>query len=90
MSSIIVKRDGVDQNYDEKKIYGSVFASLIAVSAPVKEAELIATEVTKIIKRWLAEKTHVTSHELRTQVAHALRDYNHIAAYLYAKHRILS
>lgn len=90
MSSIIVKRGGVDQKFDERKVYASVFASLVAVSTPTKEAELVATEITKIINRWLAEKSHVTSHEIRVQVAHELKDYNHLASYIYDKHRILS
>lgn len=90
MSNLVVKRAGKDEKFDERKVYASIYASLAAVSNSDKEAELIADEISKIIKRWIGEKSHVTSHEIRTQAAHALQDYSHVAAYLYSKHRILS
>lgn len=90
MSNIVVKRAGKDEKFDERKVYASIYASLAAVSGTDKEAELISSEITKIIKRWLGEKSHVTSHEIRMQAASALQDYSHVAAYLYSKHRVLS
>lgn len=90
MSNVVVKRGGNDEKFDERKVYASIYASLAAVSVSTKEAELVATEITKLIKRWLGEKSHVSSHEIRVHAAHALQDYNHVAAYLYSKHRVLS
>ena len=90
MLNLIVKRDGQDQKYDEKKLYGSVYASLIACKSPHKEAELIAGEVTKLMKRWVANKSHVSSHDIRIETAKYLKDYHHLAAFIYMHHKTLS
>lgn len=90
MLSLVIKRRDGDEKFNEKKLYGSVFASLMACRATEKEAELISEEVTKLVRRWVANKSHVSSHDLRLEVAKHLRDYNHIAAYVYTHHRILS
>lgn len=90
MLSLVIKRRDGDEKFSEKKLYASVFASLMACSVSTKEAELISEEVTKLVRRWVSNKSHVSSHDLRLEVAKHLRDYNHLAAYVYTHHRILS
>jgi transcriptional regulator NrdR family protein len=88
--NLVVKRDGQDQKYDEKKLYGSIYASLIACKSPHKEAELIAEEVTKLVRRWVVNKSHVSSHDIRQEASQHLKDYSHLASYIYLHHRTLS
>ena len=90
MLNLVVKRTGQDQKLDAKKLYASVYASLIASKVRHKEAELISEEVTKLTRRSIDNKSHVSSHSLRIEAAKHLRDYNNLAAYIYMHHRILS
>lgn len=87
---LVVKRDKSDQKFDERKLYASIFLSLRVANESEKKAEIIAAEVVMILKRWLEKKTHVTAHDIRAHAAHHLREYNHIAAYVYTHHRNLS
>jgi transcriptional regulator NrdR family protein len=88
--NLVVKSSGEDQKYDEKKLYASIYASLIVCKSNHKEAELIAAEVTKLMRRWVGTKSHVSSKDLRAEATKKLREYNHVAAYVYAHHRMLS
>lgn len=90
MSSLIVKRGGIDQPYDERKLYASLVVSLRIANESEKKAEIIASEVVTLLGRWLDKKSHVTSHDIRSHAAFHLKDYNHIAAYIYTHHRTLS
>ena len=90
MLSLVIKRNDNDEKFNEKKLYASVYTSLIACHTTEKEAELISEEVTKLIRRWVANKSHVSSHDLRLETAKHLRDYNHLASYVYTHHRVLS
>ena len=90
MLNLVVKRSGEDQKFDERKLYASVYASMIACKVTHKEAELIATEITRIIKRQVTNKSHISSHVLRVETAKHLREYHHLAAYVYMHHRVLS
>lgn len=89
-SGLVVKRDMSDQPFDERKLYASIFLSLRVANEPQKKAEIISNEVVMILKRWLEKKTHVTAHDIRAHASHHLREYNHIAAYIYNHHRNLS
>jgi transcriptional regulator NrdR family protein len=88
--NLVVKTSGDDQKYNEKKLYGSIYASLIVCHTLQKEAELIALEVTKLMRRWVMSKSHVSSKDLRIEAGKRLREYNHLAAYVYMHHRMLS
>jgi transcriptional regulator NrdR family protein len=90
LSSLVVKRGGEDQPFDERKLYASIFISLRIANESEKKAEIIAGEVVTLLKRWLEEKTHVTSRDIRNHAAHQLKEYNQVAAYVYTHHRTLS
>ena len=90
MSSLVVKSDGNDEPFDERKLYASLFISLRIANESEKKAEIIAGEVVTMLKRWLHKKTHVTSHDVRSHAAFHLKEYNHVAAYVYTHHRTLS
>lgn len=86
---LIVKRAGHVEQYDERKLYASIFAVCIAVKEPLGTAELIAAEVQSQVEKWLEKKHEVTSNDIRRQASAALRSINSDAAYQYMHHRIL-
>jgi transcriptional regulator NrdR family protein len=88
--NLVVKRGGQDEKFDEKKLYASIYASLMTCHVIDKEAKLISDEITKLVKRWATKKSHISSHDVRTQAAQHLREYNNLAAYVYVHHRMLS
>lgn len=86
----IVKRAGHTEEYDERKLYASVYASCLAVREPQATAELIADKVVKDFNKWLKKKTEITSHDIRRVAAKHLHAYNQDAAYIYKHHRVIS
>ena len=86
----IVKRAGHSENFEDRKVYASVFAACVAVRAQATDAELIAKEVSKDLSQWVLDKSSVTSHQIAQEVFKSLRLYNSDAAYLYEHHRDIS
>ena len=90
MANLLVKRGGTEEKYDERKIYASIYTSLLLVSTPTKEAEIIAKEIVTLVGRWTAGHAVVSSVDLRNQANLQLRSYSPGASYIYAHHRVLS
>ncbi len=86
----IVKRGGLVEAYDNRKLYASVYASALAVREPVGSAELIAQEVVSRVEDWLEKKHEVTSNDIRRVAAKYLRAINHDAGIQYLYHRSIS
>lgn len=86
-SNHIVKRGGHTEPYDERKLYGSIYSSCIAVREPAATAELVAAKVCEDIAAWLGNKHEVTSADIRRMAATALHAYNQDAAWIYRHHR---
>jgi transcriptional regulator NrdR family protein len=85
----IVKRAGLTESYDERKLYASIYAAALALREPVGSAELIANEVVRLVNEWLAAKHEVTSHDIRVQAAKHLKALNPDAGLIYLNHRII-
>lgn len=85
----IVKRKGHSEPYDARKLYASVYASCLAVHEPAGTAEIIASQVSKEMDSWLADKHEVTSNDIRRQAAQTLRTINPHAAYILLHHRVI-
>lgn len=90
MFSTVIKSSGKEQKFDPKKLYASVYASMLAAQSSPEEAQHISSIVSGSIHDWIADKKHVTSHEIRLKSYALLREYNHLAAYLYKHHKTLS
>jgi transcriptional regulator NrdR family protein len=90
LSSLVSKSSGKDEPFNAKKLHASLIATLSAAHVDSATAESIADTVSDKFIHWLGQKKHVTSKEIREHCAQFLRDHNHIAAYLYEKHKILS
>jgi transcriptional regulator NrdR family protein len=85
----IVKRKGHTEQYDNRKLYASIYSACLSVRAPEGEAELVAERVVGDIEKWLTKKVEVTAHDIRQNAASHLAIYNPDAAYIYKNHREL-
>lgn len=70
----IVKRAKHTEEYDERKLYASIFAACIAVRVPQQEAELVAKQVCQDVGGWLADKHEVTASDIHRQAAKNLKE----------------
>lgn len=82
----IVKRRGHTEEYDERKLYASIYFACAVANSPNTELELVASKVVGDVERWLEEKHEVTSKDIFTQALKHLRVYNETAAYMYEHH----
>lgn len=86
----IVKRRGHKQEFDEKKVYGSVYAACLSSHVQHEEAELIASKVAEEIKEWIKERQEVKSIQIFNEVGESLKRLNKNAAFMYTTHRDVS
>jgi transcriptional regulator NrdR family protein len=86
----IVKRRGHLQEFDERKIYGSVYAACLASHTDEEMAEATANLVVKEIKKWIENRDQVTSREIFEKISDELEHLNKDAAFMYKTHRDLS
>ncbi|HSE29197.1 MAG TPA: hypothetical protein VLA77_01265 [Candidatus Saccharimonadales bacterium] len=87
--TIIKRLPGVNEPYDERKLYASIYSSCLTVSSHSGEAEVTADRVCRDIEPWLAPKHEITSKDIRHEAAKYLKLYNPDAAYIYLHHRII-
>jgi len=86
----IVKRRGHKQEFDERKLYASIFAACLSAHVKHEEAESIANLVCREIKKWLVDKEEVTSDEIFKQAGKELEHLNKEASFMYLTHRDIS
>lgn len=84
---LIVKRAGHVEQFDEKKLYASIFAAALAVREPVGTAEVLADRVVTDVTSWIGRKHEVTSNDLRRKASEFLHAYNIEASHIYHKQR---
>lgn len=85
----IVKRAGHSEQYDERKLYASVYAACLSVREHPGSAELIAQEVVKDFEQWMGNRHEVTSNDIRRQAAESLKAINPDAGHIYLHHRVI-
>ena len=86
----IVKRKGHTEDFDERKLYASVYAALMTLRMSDEEAESISHMVTDEVKVFTKDKKELTSSALQDEAAKILKKYHPDAAYLYQTHKDLS
>ncbi len=86
----IVKRKGHKEAFDERKLYASVYASLLSLRMSDEEAETISHMVTEEVKTELKDTKEITSDALQKSATKSLKKYHPDAAYLYQTHKDLS
>ena len=65
---IVVKRRGRKENFDERKIYASIYSACMSRYLNEPKCESIAAGITNVIKRWLNNKNVITSNQIRKKV----------------------
>lgn len=86
----VVKRKGHRERFDEKKLYGSVYAACYVCNMEEKECEKVADSVTKSVKKWIKNRSQVDSRQIFRQAVAALRKRHRDAAFMYETHRDVS
>ncbi|MBX4196799.1 hypothetical protein KW805_04390 [Candidatus Pacearchaeota archaeon] len=81
----IIKRQGKEEKYDERKIYASCYAAALNCHYPEKKSESIAAKTSKKITQWVKKQRGIiSSSEIRQQVIKALNDKD--VALMYEHH----
>ncbi|MBI2449543.1 hypothetical protein HYV49_04575 [Candidatus Pacearchaeota archaeon] len=81
----VVKRKGLREIYDEKKVYASVYSAALNCHYSEQKAEGIADKAKKSINSWIKNKSFVSSDEIRYKIIKVLKD-KHVA--LMYKHHL--
>lgn len=84
--SILVKRKGHKEKFDERKTYGSVYAACASAHYSEKKCEKVAEEITKKVKVSIKKKKEVQSLEIRRKIASELKKKNKELAFFYEQH----
>jgi len=82
----IVKRKGHTEKFDEKKVYGSVYAACASAHYDESKCEAISDAVTKKIKQFVKNKKRVDSSEIRRRVGSELKKKEEELAFFYEQH----
>lgn len=86
----IVKRKGHSEEYDQKKVYASVYSAFMTNGFSEREAEKKADEITKQVTKWVDKKKSIDSGEIFRVVANLMKKEDKEAAFLYETHRDVS
>jgi len=86
----IVKRRGHKEEYDERKVYASVYAACLSAHVHHQNAEKIAAVVCSPITKWVKKKGRVNCDEIFKRVIIGLAKKNKEAAFMYETHRDIS
>ena len=86
----IIKRKGHRQEFDERKLYASVYASCLSYHSAEEEAQATANLVTREIKKWIFDKGEVSSRDIHEKVEKELKHLNKDAAFMYDTHKDIS
>jgi len=83
---VVKRRTGVCETYDEKKVYGSVYAACYVVEMDKKECEKIADSVVRKITSLVKKKKEVTSKIIMREVTKELKKHNKDASFMFKTH----
>lgn len=86
----VIKRKGHKEKFDERKIYGSVYAACKICEMPEKNCEKIAASVTKDVKSMVKKKKMMNSEDIFRNVIRMLKKRHKDAAFMYETHRDVS
>ena len=83
---IVKRRDGSCHFFDEKKVYGSVYAACYVEKMKEKDCEKIAGKVSASVKKNVHKLKQVSSATIAKIVVKELRKYSRHAAFMYETH----
>ena len=90
MGIVIVKRRGHKQDFDDKKLYASVYFACKSAELESKKCEAISQKVLKKIKSKLQKKKTINSNELFALTGIEIEILDKHAAFMYLTHRDIS
>lgn len=82
----IVKRRGHKEKFDEKKVYGSVYAACASAHYNEMQCEKIAEELTQKTKKFVKNKKEIQSIEIRKKIESELKKKDKELAFFYEQH----
>ncbi|HIH43108.1 TPA: hypothetical protein HA246_05690 [Candidatus Woesearchaeota archaeon] len=82
----MVKRQGHYEDFDIKKVYGSIYAATLNAHYSEKDAEMIAQQVAKNIKNKFCKHHKVSSNDIKVEVIHELNQVDKDIGFLYETH----
>ena len=82
----IVKRRGHRENFDERKLYASIYGATEAAFCDEASCERLAGDVTEKVKGWLKGKKSVDSSEIHERVRAELDTRNEEISFFYDRH----
>jgi transcriptional regulator NrdR family protein len=85
--SMIVKRRGKQEPFDEKKVYASVYSACMDCALGENKSEGIAQEIVSELKRFMKDKKEMNSSEIFGFVLQKLARISEPAAFMYETHR---
>ncbi|MBL7055514.1 hypothetical protein ISS07_01235 [Candidatus Woesearchaeota archaeon] len=85
-----VKRQGHIEEFDERKVYASVYSACLNCHIEHTAAEKIAGKVCKEIKTWAKKEKAVNSNEIFKKVTIALKKHDKDVSFMYETHRDIS
>ena len=83
----IVKRRGVQQEYQNKKIFNTCFRACLNADLDDNEAKQACKQVVSEVDKWIKSKQEVTSDEIFKLVTRLLTKENKDAGFMYETHR---
>ena len=85
-----MKRRGHTEEYDQKKVYASVYAAFMTNGLSEKDSEKKADNITKEVTKWVDSKKSIDSKDIFRVVVSLMKKEDREAAFLYETHRDLS
>ena len=83
---IVVKRKGHTEKFDERKVYGSVYAACSSAHYGENLCEKNAEEITSKIRKFIRNKKSIESAQIRNKIAELLKRKNKELAFFYEQH----
>ena len=83
---VVVKRKGHKERFDERKVYGSVYAACASAHYDEIKCEKIAEEISKKIKKSIKNKKEIQSIGIRKKIEKELKKKDEELAFFYEQH----
>lgn len=84
--ALVVKRKGHREAFDERKVYGSVYAACASAHYDEAGCEKVAYQITEKIKKFVKNKKEIPSAALREKVESELDKKDEELAFFYRHH----
>lgn len=84
--SVVVKRKGHKEKYDEKKVYGSIYAACASAHYDEMQCEKLSEQITGKINKFVKNRKIIQSTKLREKIENELKKKDEELAFFYEQH----